>query len=178
MENSNKSLLALVVVLVLGGAVIYMFSKNKAEPVPANQDSIAEIVNDDTDEDDNGGEAEEPEGVMEKTEEEKTEVLLTAVDSAVMNQGGTATFIEKDGKVVVTIALTGDPSTVPQPSHIHLGTCAETGDIVYPLNDVVDGASETTLDTTLDALMAQKPLALNVHKSASELSVYTACGDL
>ena len=91
---------------------------------------------------------------------------------------GTATLTETNGSTMVTLALTGSPADVPQPAHIHTGSCATIGGVVYPLEFPVNGASETTLNVTLEAILAQLPLALNVHKSAEEVSVYVACGDL
>ena len=91
---------------------------------------------------------------------------------------GEATLTAMDGSTLVELELTGAPSGITQPAHIHTGSCANIGGVVYPLTFPVDGASETTLDVSLDALLTQLPLALNVHKSAEEASVYVACGDL
>lgn len=74
--------------------------------------------------------------------------------------------------------MTGAAAGVTQPAHIHTGSCAQIGGVVYPLTFPVDGKSVTTLNTTWSALVAQKPLALNVHKSTSEASIYVSCGDL
>ena len=41
--------------------------------------------------------------------------------------------------VQVVIALKGEPATTPQPVHIHTGTCAKLGGVVYPLTNVVNG---------------------------------------
>jgi len=38
-------------------------------------------------------------------------------------------------------ALAQDTTTAPHPAHIHSGTCAELGDVVYPLTDVSAEAS-------------------------------------
>ncbi|MEK7071074.1 MAG: hypothetical protein AAB966_04665, partial [Patescibacteria group bacterium] len=65
-----------------------------------------------------------------------------------------------------------------QPAHIHEGACEKPGKVVYPLTSVVDGASETIIETTLKDLKDNLPLSLNVHKSQAELAVYTACGEL
>ncbi len=103
------------------------------------------------------------------------------VDLAAENgsgETGTATLEQQNGKVVVTIALTGSKSGVAQPAHIHLGACPGVGAVKYPLTPVVNGSSVTTLAVPMDDLKANLPLALNVHKSASEVSVYTACGPL
>lgn len=116
------------------------------------------------------------ETAMEKAEPMK--VVMNADAKSGSNQKGTATLTEIDGKVKVALTLTGYESAVAQPAHIHAGTCTAPGKIVYPLNDVVDGKSETTVNTTLTDLKKQLPLIINVHKSASELTVYTSCGDL
>lgn len=93
-------------------------------------------------------------------------------------QSGTAMLDEVDGKVKVTLNLSGGAFTQPQPAHIHTGACPVPGGVKHPLTNVVNGNSETTLETTMADLMAGLPLAVNVHKSQAESTVYTACGDL
>jgi hypothetical protein len=92
-------------------------------------------------------------------------------------QSGQVYWQEKNGKVTVTINLEG-ALQAPQPAHLHTGTCNQLGAIKYPLNDVVNGKSETTLDVTEAQLKADLPLAANVHKSQTELSVYVACANI
>ncbi len=91
---------------------------------------------------------------------------------------GSATLLEQAGKTTVTVSLTGASSEVEQPSHIHVGTC-ETLDPAptYPLDNVIDGHSETVIDASIASLLAS-PFAINVHKSGEEISVYVACADL
>lgn len=105
-----------------------------------------------------------------------TTVDLTAQNNS--GQTGTATLLEENGKLVVTLNLSGGTFTNPQPAHIHMGACPKPGDVVYPLTNVVDGKSVTTLNTTMDQLKAKLPLAINVHKSATDINTYTACGDI
>jgi hypothetical protein len=95
-------------------------------------------------------------------------------------QSGTATLIENaEGKVVVTLAMTGGSFTAPQPAHIHVGSCPKPGAVKYPLTSVEDNKSVTTLDVSMqDIENSTERLAINVHKSAADSSVYTACGDL
>ena len=102
----------------------------------------------------------------------------------------------------------GGPSASPQagasiahPAHIFDGSCANVGDIVYPLNDLVlppqgtpapsdttaatPGASleevvaysSTTLEGTLDELL-QGGYSLNVHESPEAIETHIACGDI
>jgi hypothetical protein len=77
----------------------------------------------------------------------------------------------------IEITLDGAPKTA-QPAHLHLGSCASLDPKpAYPLNDVVGGHSVTVLAVPISDLLGGK-YALNVHKSASEISTYVACGDL
>ncbi len=90
---------------------------------------------------------------------------------------GTATLEDLgNGKTKVSIMLSGKTTTTPEPAHIHIGTCAKPGDVVYPLTNVVSGKSETILDASLSTVVAKGTL-INVHKSAQESKVYVACGE-
>lgn len=93
-------------------------------------------------------------------------------------ENGSATLTDANGGgVTVVISLSGAPASA-QPAHIHDGTCADLKGVAYPLKDVVNGSSTTTVPgTTVAALMA-KPYAINVHESAANLGRYVACGDL
>jgi len=93
-------------------------------------------------------------------------------------ESGTATLTDVGGNTQVTIKVSGEPSGVSQPAHIHVGACPNPGAVKYPLSYPVDGASVTMLDVSLDALKAQLPLAINVHKNSEEAKVYVACGDV
>ncbi len=109
-----------------------------------------------------------------------TPQVLTLVLSENSDSGenGTATLKEVEGKVVVSVELTGQPEGTIQPMHIHKGSCPGVGDVLYPLTNAVMGKSETTIEVTLDALLAQAPIAINVHKSTSQPKVYFSCGDI
>ncbi len=94
-------------------------------------------------------------------------------------QKGTAVFREENGKTTVSINISeGVFGKVAQPAHIHLGTCSKLGAIKYPLENVIDGKSETVIDKSLDALLSELPLVINVHKSAKQSKIYVSCGDL
>ena len=103
-------------------------------------------------------------------------VNLTELNES--GEAGTATLKEVNGKVTVTLSLTGAAEGVTQPAHIHKGECPGVGAVVYPLTFPVDGQSVTTLDVSLDELSAQLPLAVNVHKSAAQSATYVSCGEL
>ena len=90
---------------------------------------------------------------------------------------GTATFTPSGGGLTVDLKVTG-AGAGPQPAHIHGGTCAQLNPTPeFTLASVTNGASTTTLQTTLQALAAT-PHAVHMHKSADELTVYVACADI
>lgn len=109
--------------------------------------------------------------------------LSATVDLAAQNNSGeqgtaTLTALEK-GKTKVVLNLTGDPQDVTQPAHIHSGSCANLGGVLYPLTFPVNGVSETTLDVDLtEDILNKLPLAVNVHKSVAEANIYVSCGDI
>jgi plastocyanin len=86
------------------------------------------------------------------------------------------------------------------PAHLHAGTCAELGDVVFPLADIGDDLqsdgtpmaadeaigpasaipvkwSTTTVEAPL-ADIVDGGHALNVHESAENIGNYIACGDV
>lgn len=109
------------------------------------------------------------------TENEMT-VKLAAENNS--GESGTATLKEENGKTTVTLDLTGYTKDASQPAHIHTGVCPGVGAVKYPLTNVVNGQSVTVLPATLSKLKEELPLAINVHKSKTEITVYTSCGDL
>lgn len=64
------------------------------------------------------------------------------------------------------------------PAHIHVGSCPTPGAVKYPLNPVVNGKSKTLIDVSVGDLVKGLPLAVNLHKSATELATSVACGNL
>lgn len=98
-------------------------------------------------------------------------------------QSGTVTFSlsEDNTSVTVEINISGG-SEVPQPAHIHTGTCDNLDPKpFFPLNSVVNGRSVTVI-TEADIADLDYDLynqfSVNVHKSAAEASVYVACGEI
>jgi hypothetical protein len=90
---------------------------------------------------------------------------------------GTATLTAENGTTNVVIELTGMEEDAVHPIHIHDGTCEDLGGVAYPLEDIVDGMSETTVDVSLDDLMTGE-FAINAHLSADEMAVWINCGDI
>jgi len=109
------------------------------------------------------------------TNKEMTFVLKPANSS---NEGGTAILKEENGQTKVTINLIGYTKDIEQPVHIHVGKCPRVGNVKYPLTSVVNGTSTTLLSVTLESLKKELPLAINVHKSKTEIASYTSCGPL
>jgi hypothetical protein len=93
-------------------------------------------------------------------------------------ESGTATLSDMgNGQTHVVVTMANAP-TVAQPIHIHKGTCATLDPVpTYPLTSVANGQSDTTVAVSLDTLTAGT-YAINVHKSATEASVYVACGNI
>lgn len=164
MEEENRSMVwVLVVGVVLIVVAIFLLLQNNAAnnaPVTVDTNDDIELADDDLDEVDDT-----PNTVFALTEQNES------------GQNGTAVFTEIGEQVEVAITLSSSTDT-PEPAHIHTGRCPVPGGVVYPLNDIVNGSSVTLLDTTLATLMSQGELALNIHKSAAESSVYFSCGNL
>jgi hypothetical protein len=91
---------------------------------------------------------------------------------------GTATLTQKGSDVVVHLTITKGTGDA-QPAHIHPGTCANLDPKPkYPLTNVVDGESLTTIKGVKLADLETGAFAINVHKSTSDLKDYVACGDI
>ena len=103
-------------------------------------------------------------------------LVLKPVGNSV--QSGEVTLIEESGQTKVIVGLTDFTKDIEQPVHIHVGKCPGVGSVKYPLTSVVNGTSETLLSVTLDQLKKELPLAINLHKSKTEVSTYTACGHI
>lgn len=180
MENSNKNMMLIVgvvIVLLIGGFFVFTRSnKNKSAPAPTVAPTVEEPTSTPEPSSEPTKSGKKESGTMKKTE--TMAVTLSSVDKE-LKQTGKATLTEDAGKVKVVLELSKvDALKDPQPAHIHKGSCPGVGEVVYPLTSVANGKSETVLNTTLAKIKQELPLAINVHKSASELKVYTACGAL
>lgn len=103
-------------------------------------------------------------------------VTMKAMNGSGMD--GTATLTDLgSGKTKVMLDLKNGPAG-PQPAHVHEGTCATLNPAPkYPLTNVVNGRSETTLDVGMSDLM-KGSMAINVHKSPQDIPTYVSCGDI
>lgn len=91
-------------------------------------------------------------------------------------QSGSFTLSQHGDKTTVTIKLDGSPFNIEENAHIHSGICPNVGEVKYPLKDVVKGQSITTLNVSFEKLVSQLPLALNIHKAGTDISV--SCGNI
>ncbi len=88
-------------------------------------------------------------------------------------QSGYAVITEMSANQTrVSLSLFGGNYTA-QPAHIHSGTCASPGGIIYNLNSV-DGTSITYLNVPYTTVINSLGI-VNIHKSAAD-ATQTACG--
>jgi hypothetical protein len=96
-------------------------------------------------------------------------------------ESGTATLTAEGDRTKVVLDVRNPSATMAseaQPAHIHKGSCAKLDPTpAYGLTDVKDGTSTSTVDVKLDDL-ANGAFAINVHKSATEIETYVACGNI
>lgn len=147
--------LLLVLILVIGGGIFFLKTKEQKLVPPKNTGKVVPTVSD----------------------LRSTIISLTPQNDS--GEKGIALLRQTDKGLQVDVVLDpGFPQDLMQPAHIHKGTCAELGDVVYPLTDVKNGSSTTVLQTTLAGLKKQLPLAVNIHKSSQESGVYVSCADV
>jgi major membrane immunogen (membrane-anchored lipoprotein) len=115
---------------------------------------------------------------------EKTYTLAELDSSGV---SGTVTFRKQnDSTTKVTVRLTGTQAGDSHPAHIHANAASEGGPIVLDFNPVdgASGMSETTVTKFNDGTPVTYEKLINydghvnVHKSAMELSIMIAQGNI
>lgn len=154
MDPNHKMLLAAVALIAVMG-VAYYFQKKSPLPTP-------------------------PPVVVPTSTIAPTPGVVTISLSSQNNSGisGTASLRELQGKVAVSLNLTGSPANSSHPAHIHAGSCPEPGLVKYPLVNPVNGKSDTILDVSLAQLKTEVPLAINIHASQTDPKTYVSCGNL
>lgn len=97
------------------------------------------------------------------------------------NSGQTGTAVLTDlgnGKTLVQVTVNGAPADASEPLLIHKGKCEPTrAEQLYPLSDLKNGTSSTTLDTPLRALMSGE-FTINGRKSLQQYDAYVLCGGI
>jgi len=155
--DNKKTLGVVVAIVILIGAGAFYYSKKAKAPEEKAETSEKAMVED-------------------KDVGQSLTVTLNSLNDS--GESGTAILTEDGDKTKVTLNLNGAPVGVTQPAHIHSGKCDSLGGVKYPLNSPTDGKSESLLDLPYEQLKSDSDLAINVHESAEEISVYVSCGDL
>jgi hypothetical protein len=110
-------------------------------------------------------------------------LILALHEQSDSGEAGTAILTAEGDSTLVMLKFAGVSDDLTQPAHIHEGSCGALGDIAYPLTDVSgdgtgEGGSETVIEEDLEDILAQLPLAINVHMSAEDLATSVACGNI
>jgi hypothetical protein len=103
-------------------------------------------------------------------------LTLTLSEQAGSGQSGTAT-LTPDGERTRVVVELSNPPAVPQPSHLHSGTCDDIGAVVEPLESVEDGHAESVVSKSLDELRTGE-LIVHAHKSEAESKISVACAEI
>jgi hypothetical protein len=96
-------------------------------------------------------------------------------------QPGTVVLTPQGDQTLVVINVGPNPAGngADQAAHIHTGLCPGVGAVQYPLTNVVDGKSTTTVNVALNAVLDGNH-SINVHQgtAAPASGIYTACVNL
>src|SRR5579862_9279460 len=92
------------------------------------------------------------------------------------HESGTATLTQQAGGVRIVMNLTGAPNNVPQPTHIHTGTCSKNTATDFALHNLINGKSDTVLKGITLAELTSGKYLINVHESTENLQNYVSCG--
>lgn len=90
---------------------------------------------------------------------------------------GSATLTASGNQTIVAVTVTGEPAGASEPAHIHVGACPNPGSVKYPLNNIENGTSTTTVNAPLSAITAGN-MAINLHESKANISHYISCGNI
>ena len=109
-----------------------------------------------------------------------TSVTVKMVALNHSGENGMATVTQlNDGGIAVAVRLDNAPADVPQPTHIHIGTCGNINKAPeYALRNTVNGKSDSTVPGVSLAELLKGKYAINVHKSGTELGTYVSCGNI
>jgi Cu/Zn superoxide dismutase len=94
-------------------------------------------------------------------------------------ENGTATLTQQADGLHVVVDLLHAPKDVPQPTHIHIGTCGNINKAPeYPLKNTVNGDATTVVPGVKLSDLMSGHYAVNVHKSTDDLATYVSCGNI
>jgi hypothetical protein len=121
-----------------------------------------------------------PAAAQDERTRDRASVTFTELNDSGLS--GTAELTARREGTAVSMQINGVVGE--HPTHIHTGTCDDLDpDPRYPLNNVelstteLAGTSDSVVDVPLDELLSNPHLIL-IHKSAEELDVYYACGNI
>ncbi|GAC1504159.1 MAG: hypothetical protein NVS1B3_00260 [Candidatus Dormibacteraceae bacterium] len=113
----------------------------------------------------------------------KISFVMTAQNASGVT--GTGSVVKGTGSFVVTIKLSGLKASSSHISHIHKGSCAKNGGVVYALSQVIaDASGAATVQSTVpaDYSVPADGWYVNVHNgpdfSAPANGPSITCGDL
>jgi hypothetical protein len=90
----------------------------------------------------------------------------TGTGTAILTAQGAQT------QVVLRVATT-NPEML---AHVRADACPGVGPVVYPLTNVTNGSSTTTIDAPLATVLATGR-SINLHKSPAQGMIYVGCGN-
>ncbi len=104
----------------------------------------------------------------------------TATLAAKNNSGitGTASLTANGDSTTVSVTLNGGKADTEYPTHIHMGDCANPGDVVAPLTSVKVGADGSGTSTTVVPSAKLEGQAALLVQSHLPDGTPAACGDL
>lgn len=105
----------------------------------------------------------------------QTPVTLTLGPGRDATQTGTIQITAMGNQTRVVIDA--QPQGASQPAHIHVGSCPGVGAVAFPLTNVANGKSETTVNASWATIQAAQH-SINIHRSPTEAAIYTACVNL
>lgn len=181
MKTSSGFALVPVIILIAaivvgGGYYIYQRNQTDLERSSPNGSAETDESNEATSPNPPGTSGSANAEAKDGTPVEDVIVGLSAQNNS--EQDGVVLISDENGKAVVEIELGAADESVAQPSHVHIGSCAKIGAVKYSLSNVIEGESRTVLPISTAELLQLLPLAVNVHKSATEAGVYVSCGDI
>ncbi|MBI3538450.1 MAG: hypothetical protein HY070_12950 [Chloroflexi bacterium] len=91
------------------------------------------------------------------------------------HQSGVALLIAQEGRTEVTLQMPASGAGAVRPAQLFDGACPNLGAVKYPLNNIADGKSFTSIPFPLTDLLRNNWL-IGVRKSFAEPNVFVACG--
>jgi hypothetical protein len=108
-------------------------------------------------------------------------LTLTFAPGRDATQPGSVALTPQGNQTVVVLNMAPNPAGngADELAHIHQGGCPGVGAVQYPLTNVVNGRSTTTVNASLSSIMDGSH-SINVHRgtAAPESNIYTACVDI